>query len=177
MSCFISLIPYQHLLSFATDCGPIETLTPPSLVPSPSYAPGERLRVWGIVHIRLVPVRNFQAPIRLQYTAHDSSRTYRMQLISCNVSNIQSRNAHDALTKNIQLLTMLCMGHAFHWDVHDSPDPFSCVHEEGWAGDLIPPQITLPVLCIFTACYHNQIDNSYCTVVVRVLCIVCCLPF
>ena len=27
-----------------------------SLVPSPSYAPRERERVWGIVHIRLVPV-------------------------------------------------------------------------------------------------------------------------
>jgi hypothetical protein len=39
--------------------------------------------------------RNFQAPIRLQYVAHDNSRTYGIWLILCarNVSNVQSCNA------------------------------------------------------------------------------------
>ena len=69
-----------------------------------------------------------------------SSRTYRMQLISHthDVSNVQSLNAHGALTKNIQLLTTPCTCRAFHWntlDAHDSPDPFSRVHEGGWAQD------------------------------------------
>ena len=43
-----------------------------------------------------------------------------------------------ALTKNIQLLTMPCTYHAFCWDtldVHDSPDPFSRIHEGDWARD------------------------------------------
>ena len=52
---------------------------------------------------------------------------------------VQSRNTRDTLTKNIQLLlTTPCTHHAFHWgtlDVHDFPDPFSRMHEGGWAQD------------------------------------------
>ena len=54
-----------------------------------------------------------------------------------------------ALTKNIQLLTMPCTYHAFHCDtldVHDSPDPFSCVHEGGLGTRLIE----------YTHVYHHH---------------------
>ena len=58
-----------------------------------------------------------------------------MELISCahNSSNVQSCNAHRALTKSIQLLTTPCTCHGFGRDmpdVHNSPHPFLRVHWE-----------------------------------------------
>jgi hypothetical protein len=104
-------------------------------VPSPSYAPEEEGEIGSGESCTsgLSLFRNFQAPIRLQYAAHDNSRTYGMWLILCarNVSNVQSRNTHPALTKNIQLA---CTRHAFRWntpDVYNSPDPFSL---RAWRG-------------------------------------------